>query len=163
MAIFAGQRDISFIKKINEELIIDVIDTEISIYKIILGESHTNVYDETGGENKSYYYPVKVSCLISREGQKFDSDEFGTNYNAVAKFAFLRDTVVELSLYLEVGDIVEWDNEFFEIDTVIENQYFGGKNTETNLGGNTFGYNVSLVCDAHITNREKLQLVDRRY
>jgi len=161
--LYGSNRDVSLIKKINEELIIDIIDTEIAYYKIVISESHKNVYDETGGKNKSYYYPVKVACLIKREEQSFESDEFGSNYKAAARFAFLRDTVVEKELYLEVGDIIEWDNEYFEVDSVIENQYFAGKNTETNLGGDTFGYNVSLICDAHLTNREKLQLVDRRF
>jgi len=161
--LWGSDRDVSFIKKINEELITDVIDTEVAVYKLIVGQSGKNVYDESGGKNKSYYYPIKISCLIKRDVQQFESDEFGVNYKAAGRFAFLRDTLVEKSLYVEVGDIIEWDNEFHEIDTVEENKYFVGKNTETDLGGNTHGYNVSLICDTHLTNRERLQLVDRRY
>ena len=51
---------------------------------------------------------------------------------------------------VEYGDIVEWDNEFYEVDGVGASQYFAGRNPNTDLGFVTgdreeFGFSVSIL------------------
>jgi hypothetical protein len=89
-------------------------------------------------------------------------DDYGHTYNRTAKFALSRDLLERATLYPEVGDIIFWDNEYFEIDNVDANQYFTGKNPETWPNGDDHGYSVSVICDAHVTRQTPLGIRDIR-
>ena len=67
------------------------------------------------------------------------------------------------SFYPEVGDIIKWDNEFYEIDNVDANQYFAGKNPDTWANGSKFGYSVSVLCDSHVTRQTPTNIRKMRF
>jgi hypothetical protein len=48
MALFGKYRDISLFNTLNKELIIDIIDIEVSIFKLSLENTTTNIYEEIG-------------------------------------------------------------------------------------------------------------------
>lgn len=158
MALFGGQRDAAFFSKINKELINDIIDTEIYYYKIILEDSKRNIYGE--GKDKVYYNPLKVPTLVDRTNAEQIFDEFGSSYTRNVNFYFLRDTLVEKNIFPEVGDVIEWNDEQHIVDVTFTNQFFAGKNPETWDGGNTQGYNVSVICETHVAKRTQLKLRD---
>mgnify|MGYP007071986786 CR=1 FL=1 len=158
MALFGGQRDAAFFSKVNKELINDIIDTEIYYYKIILQDSKRNIYGE--GKDKVYYNPLKIPTLVDRTNAEQIFDEFGSSYTRNVNFYFLRDTLVEKNIFPEVGDVIEWNDEQHIVDVTFTNQFFAGKNPETWDGGNTQGYNVSVVCETHVAKRTQLKLRD---
>ena len=61
MALFGSARDISLIRRLNKELINDIVDTEVYYYKLVISDTNANLYGE--GKDKVYYNPVKVPCL----------------------------------------------------------------------------------------------------
>ncbi len=74
---------------------------------------------------------------------------------------------VESINIIETGDILWWDLEYHEVDVVHGSQYWSGRNPDTNLGFTEgeiteFGYSVSIVCDTHVTRRNRLNLVEVR-
>ena len=75
MPLFGGARDISLLRTFNRELINDIIQQEVGFYKFVLPDSNVNVYGES--ENKVYYEPMLVSCLIEREDQTWNETDFG--------------------------------------------------------------------------------------
>jgi hypothetical protein len=158
MAIFSGQRDMALFRRLNKELINDIIDTEIYYYKMILPDIKSNIYGEAS--DKIFYNPVKVPCLIDREGRDDKFEEFGNDYARVISFYFLRDTLQELNLFPQPGDAIEWNNEQLVVDTANSNQFFAGKNPSTWDGGDSQGYNVSIICKAHVVRRSELKLRD---
>jgi hypothetical protein len=158
MTLFSGQRDASLFRRLNKELITDIIDTEVYYYKLIISDVKRNLYGE--GKDKIYYNPVKVSCLIDRQNSTQEFDEFGSSYTRNVNFNFLRDIMVDKNIYPEIGDVVEWNNEQHIIDTVFENQFFAGKNPETWDGGNSHGYSISIICETHVAKRSQLRLRD---
>lgn len=160
MALFGGVRDADFVNKINREIIVDVIDTEIEYYMLSLNDTETNLYDES--VDKVYYQPVRMPVLYSREDQIFNGDEFGQDYGQSAVFGFIRDVLVDVDLVPAVGDIIKWDSDYFEIDGLVENNYFLGKKPETWFGGKTHGLSVAILAQAHKTRDSKLNLVDIR-
>lgn len=162
MPLFGGRRDISFMRSMNRELINKWIQQECGIYKLALDETEQNLYGESDG--KVYYKPIKCPVLVSRDAQNYNGDEFGVDYTAAATFAFLRDDLKIVNLLPEVGDIVVWDNEYYELDSLVENQYFTGKNPETDLTTEhqNWGWDVSLVLSGHITRRSRINLVEIR-
>jgi len=162
MALFGGRRDISLFRGLNRELINKWIQQECGIYKLALDETEQNLYGES--DSKVYYKPIACPALIGRDTQEYTGDEFGMDYGANATFAFLRDDLKIINLLPEVGDIVVWDNEYYELDALIENQYTVGKNPETDLTTQQqeWGWNVSLVFNGHITRRSRINLVEIR-
>ena len=50
MALFGGERDISLFRKINRELIGDVITQQCALYKFKLEETNVNMYGEAAEE-----------------------------------------------------------------------------------------------------------------
>ena len=157
MALFGGQRDIKLFNTINRELLNHVIDTTVDIFKAAIYETKTNLYGEA--LNKYYKKAVRVAALINHDDQMTDSDEFGTDINQTAQFSFLKDILEHDSdLVLEIGDIIHWDNAYYEIDSIVENQYIAGKNEKTSNLGSNFGSSHSIICQTHMTRRNITQL-----
>ena len=166
MALFGSGRDASLIRSINRELINRYIDVEVLWYHIVLSETRENIYGESV-TGKTYYQPVKLHALIDRQPLDVASDEFGLEGTRVATFGFLRDDLKDINVAPDIGDIFEYNNEYYEIDVVRAGDYWTGRNPGTLLGIvdkqiSDFGYNVSIICDAHITRRNKVELSNVR-
>lgn len=158
MALFGGERDASLFRKINKELITDIIDTEIYYYKIILDDTKRNLYGE--GKDKVFYNPVKIPTLVDRTNAEQIFDEFGSSYTRNVNFYFLRDILVEKNVFPEVGDVIVWNDEQHIVDVTFTNQFFAGKNPDTWDGGDSQGYNISIICETHVTRKTQLKLED---
>lgn len=154
--LFGSRNDISLFTKISRELLREVIEQEILYYKISLESTQGNIYGEA--LEKVYLVPVKLNCLITRGDQIVSVDEFGPDLNRNASFAFLREDLVDIQVVPEIGDVVEWNNDFFLVDTVRENQLFVGKNNDYSLTeyGNKFGGSISIIADTHLTRADLL-------
>jgi len=161
MALFGGQRDAKFLAAINSELLNAVIDTELEFYKLVVESSNSNIYGES--ESKSYYDSILIPALITKDDKSSNMDDYGHTYTRSSKFAISRDILVKADFYPEVGDIIFWDNEYFEVDNVDANQYFAGKNPETWPNGDSHGYSVSIVVDAHATRQTPQAIKDIRF
>jgi len=160
MALFGGKRDAIFLASINREIINAIIDTEIEFYKLIVQASTSNIYGES--DSKSYYDSVLLPCIITKESKTSNMDDYGQSYTRTMQFGISRDLLERADFYPEVGDIVFWDNEYYELDNVDANQYFVGKNPETWPNGDTHGYSVSIMCDAHATRQAPQNIVNMR-
>jgi hypothetical protein len=151
MALFGGKRDAKFLASINSELLNAIVDTEIEFFKLIVESSDSNMYGES--EGKSYYDSILIPCLITKEDKTAVMDDYGHSYTRTAQFGISRDILERATFYPEVGDIIFWDNEYYEIDNVDANQYFAGKNPDTWPNGSEHGYSVSVLCDTHATRQ----------
>jgi hypothetical protein len=162
MTLFGGSRDISLFNTISKELINDIIQTEIAYYKFALEQTKTNVYGEA--PQKNYYEPIKIASLIDRSDQNWNSDEFGPDINQIINFTFLRKEFIDLNLFSDVGDLILFRNNFYEVDGRIENQLVLGRDPDYALSSETtdFGGNLSITLSTHISRVEKLSLVPLR-
>ena len=104
MALFGGSRDISLFRTINNELLKDIIQTEVAYYKFALEQT------------------------------------------------------------TEIGDILLFRNNFYEIDTRIENQLILGRDPDYAISAETtdFGESFSVLVKTHISRVEKLNLIPLR-
>jgi hypothetical protein len=159
MPLFGGARDISLFRTMNRELINDIIQTEIGYYKFVIEDSRTNVYGEA--QNKMYYEPQLVSCLITKEDQVWNEKEFGPDLTQQMTFAFLKADMVEKNLVPEIGDIVLFNNDYFEFYSLVENQFFVGKNPDFSMNEDTddFGVSLSIICRASKSRVEQLKTI----
>lgn len=160
--IFGSQRDFRLLTNINRELISDVIEQEVLYYKISLEDSKTNIYGES--VEKIFNQPIKLNCLIVRGDQVVTVDDFGPDLNRTASFAFLRPDLFDTNTVPEVGDIVEWHENYYMVDTVRENQLFLGKDNGYSLTkyGNMWGGSISIIVDTHLTRADALALKEVR-
>ena len=151
MALFGGMRDAKFLAAINSELLNAIVDTEILFYKLIVERTQSNLYGES--DSKSFFDAMLIPALVTKEEKSAQMDDYGHTYTRSATFAISRDVLENADLYPEVGDIIFWDNEYYELDNVDANQYFTGKNPDTWPNGDSHGYSVSVVCNAHVTRQ----------
>ena len=162
MPLFGGNRDISLFRTMNKELINDIIQTEIGFYKFVLQDSETNVYGES--DKKVYYEPMLIPALITREDQTWNETDFGPDSTQQMTFAFLRATLVEKNIVPEIGDIVLYNNDYFEFNSIVENQFFVGKNPDYSMNQDTdnFGVSLSIICKASKSRIEQLNTIPFR-
>lgn len=155
--MYGGERDISLFRHLNKELINNIIDVTVDVFKLSITDVQESLYDEA--INKVYKQPVRIPCLIGRDDQQWNSDDFGSDVNQSMTFAFLRDTLKDdADIVMEIGDIIKWNENFWEVGGIIENQFVVGKNPDTDHVGGTFGGNHSIICSAHLTRRSNLSI-----
>ena len=160
--LFGSNRDFDILVNINRELLKDIVEQEILYHKLSLEDTDVNLYGEA--MQKSFWNAVKLNCLITRGDQVIDIQEFGPDLGREASFAFLRPDLEDVSVVPEVGDIVQWHNDFYEVDTVRENQLFLGRDKSYNLTSATsgFGSSLSIIVDCHLTRADKVGISEVR-
>lgn len=168
MAIFGSIRDASLVRHLNRELLHDVITQQCAVYKIKIAETKVNIYGESSGA-KYYHEPVLLNCLIDRGEMEQPTSDFGVDYSREVEFKFLRDDLVDSTIVPEVGDIILYYQDYFEVDTVIENQLWSGKDPKfpynvnpLNPGLEGFGMDVSIICKTHYTSADRVQITKER-
>ena len=162
MALFGGSRDISLFHKLNKELLNDIIQTEIAYYKFALEQTTVNVYGEAPGKN--YFEPLKIACLINKDDQLWSSDDFGSDINQTIGFKFLKKELKDINLVPEIGDIILFKNNFYEVDSKVENKFILGRDPDYALSTETtdFGESFTVLLNTHISRVEKLNLIPLR-
>ena len=161
--LFGSSRDFNLMTKLSRELIKDVVEQEVLYHKISLEDTDVNLYGEA--MQKSYFNAVKLNCLITRGDQVIDIQEFGPDLGREASFAFIRQDLVDASVVAEVGDVLQWHNDFYEVDTVRENQLFVGRDSGYNLASyaNNFGSSISIIVDCHLTRADRVGISEVVY
>jgi hypothetical protein len=162
MALYGGSRDISLFRHINKELINNIIEQQVGYYKIALDKTISNLYGESS--NKTYNDPILVNCLIERTAQEWVETDFGTNVSRIITVRFLRDILVDIQLVPEVGDVVLWQENYYEINALVENQLIVGKDPSYSYSddNNDFGSSLSIIVTAQYIRPEKLGLNQER-
>ena len=127
----------------------DVITTSVILYKLIIGESKTNLYGET--LNKTYYTPVTLNCIIERDDTSVQYEGFGSDINQSVQYRFNRFTLEGAGFYPEIGDIIFHNDAYFEIDNVREDQLIGGRPDEK----------FSIICSTFMSRKTTLQTEER--
>jgi hypothetical protein len=180
MALFGQARDISMFRHVNRELMQNIISQQCAFYQIQLNETVFNMYGEASQE-KYYNGPFLLYALIEIPEQNQPTDDIGVTFEWGPTFRFLRDDLTTGSLGYtnltedivpQIGDIIFWEEGYYEIHATDESQYFVGKNPdypnsqngpnplETDLA--EFGYNVSIICNTHYIPADKVGLSKER-
>ena len=149
---FIPQKDIDLINSMNEELIDEIIGQSVDIYKVNIERTGENVY----GESTTKYYDVgfRVNCLILyNEPDIIHQDGFGPDTNSSIEMYFQRENLASgsLNFYPEIGDIVDWNDHYWEINGTTEPQLFAGHPA----------YKHQIKTTAHRSRLSSLQIEER--
>ena len=151
---FYSQKDIDTFDKFNKELVGDlntgqdgIIYQPVIIYKVSAYDTEVNMYGETA-DGKVFKSGVQVSALIEADDQTTTTDEFGPDVQQNVLFSFLRQSLVDISYVVEIGDVVDWNSGYWEISSISENQLVGGQTD----------YNHSVICNAFLVRISNLNI-----
>ena len=149
---FIPEKEIRMIDSMNEELIDEIVGQSVDIYKVSIDETEENLY----GESTTKYFNVgfRVNCLIRFNPPEVEQfQEAGPDTNSTIDLMFQRNNLASgsLNFYPEMGDIVDWNGYYWEIDGVKSPQLIAG-NPE---------YKHSLVATAHRARMSSLQIEER--
>ena len=148
---FIPQKEFDLINSMNEELIDEIVGQSVDIYKVSIENTDENIY----GESSTKYYEVgfRVNCLIMYNEPEIVQDEFGSDLNSNIEMYFQRENLASgsINFYQETGDIVDWNEHYWEINGTTEPQLFAGHPN--------FKHNV--VATAHRSRLSSLQIEER--
>ena len=155
---YYGAKDLATIEKFNRELLGEpnisddgIIDQFVILYRVSVYETETNMYGEAS-EGKVYKQGVKLPCIVDASYFDFNYDDFGPDNRQTVSFAFQRAYLVEVDLKPEIGDIMQWNDGYFEVDKFNENQLIGGN----------FDNSHSIVVSANLVRRPTVNLEEYR-
>lgn len=162
MALFGTVRDAIMQIGVAQELVNNVVTQQIGYYKVILPATQPNVYGEA--LVKDYIGPVLLNCLIVRGDFTVSTDNFGPDTKRIVDFRFLRVDLEAANVVPEVGDIVMYNELYYEVDNTNENQLFLGKDPQYvySEGLGQFGASISIILNTHITTPERLGITQQR-
>ena len=148
---FMPKKEFNLINSMNEELIDEIVGQSVDVYKLSIENTDENVY----GESTTKYYDVgfRVNCLILYNEPEVVQDEFGPDMHGDIELYFQRQNLASgsLNFYPEVGDIVDWNETYWEIDGTVEPQLVAG-HTE---------YKHQIRATAHKAKLSSLQIEER--
>jgi len=148
---FVPPKEIELFDSMNEELIDEIIGQSVDIYKVSIDNTDENIY----GESTTKYYEVgfRVNCLILFNEPEITQDEFGADENADIEMYFQRNNLASgsLNFYPETGDIVDWNDSYWEINGTTEPQLIAGNPD----------YKHSIKATAHKARLSSLQIEER--
>ena len=148
MPLFKRQKDINLFRHLNKQLILKIIDTTISVYKINSIQSSADLY---GQSLKRIYFPdVSIGALIQHDTPTIQMNQFGHNYLQAITVRFDRDILKDINLYPQIGDVIQWNGNYYQISTSIQDQLIAGQQSQI--------YNWSITCDCVITRKSIVQI-----
>jgi hypothetical protein len=156
MALFGTLRDIALFKSMTRELLEDIITTQIGYYKIQLKDTVPNVYGEA--TKKNFIGPVLLNCLIERGDFGVNKNDYLVDVNRTSVFRFFKDHLIESQVYPEIGDMIMWNEHYFEVNNVNENQYIVGKDNDYaySEGLQNYGNSLSIILETHYVSPDRL-------
>jgi hypothetical protein len=162
MALFGTRRDISTFRGISRELLENVISQTCGYYKISLTDTEINVYGE--GQTKYFIGPVLINCLIERGDFEFKKEDFGVDVDRSVTFRFMKYHLHQANVVPEVGDVIMYNESFYQVDGINENQLIVGKDNDYAYenGLDNFGDSYSIIVFTHLTSPDALGIKQNR-
>lgn len=164
MPLYNSNRDAGFLLGVNREIMHAYSSVEVAVYKLDLDSMETNIYEESN--NKSYQPPVRLFAQI-RFDEKTPSGEELIDYTQTIGVGFLINDLKAANMYIEEGDIIEYDNGFYQVDQVSEMRGWSGRRPEAMIGvaqdgWSPHGYAISVVAECHLTRTNSVNIVEVR-
>jgi len=181
-------------RRINRELMGNIISEEVIYYKYNVTTTKTNMYGESA-EGRNFADPVILFALVEVGDSISPVSDLGVDFSWPLTFRFLIDDLVDklnsanqgqgfgpfqsqpiqygASIQPAVGDIIKYQNGYWEVDNTNTTQFFVGKdpaypyyddagNNPLNDGLENFGYNVGIECVCHYVPSDRLNIINSR-
>lgn len=154
MPKFLVGRDIEFLRNVARELVDTVVQNTCVLFKVNLTETKVNIYGEA--MNKTWHTGVELYVLINKEPDSATYEGFGPDETQNIEFRFDREHCREKNTYPQIGDVIYFDNSYYEIDNTNEIQFVGGL-----PGTEEERRNWSIVCSTFMVSKSNLNIEER--
>ncbi len=150
---FFSIRDMGFMNSLNGELMSDIIQTEVTVYKMVADVTTTNIYGESKASiGKTYYPGIEITALIDRAEIATDADDFGPDRKQNVVFKFREKMLKEINFFPQTGDLVLFNERYHEIDNIVQEQFLGGIDDKS----------FSIIVNTHYSRLSAIDLVVRQ-
>jgi hypothetical protein len=149
MPKFLVGRDIELFKSLAREVVDDVVQNKVVLFKINLNETKVNIYGES--INKTWHPGVEVYALINKDAETSRYEGFGAETDQNVTFKLDRWMLEEKGIYPEIGDIIYFNTAYYEIDNTTEVQFVGGQPSN----------NFNVVCQTFMVSKSSLNIEER--
>jgi hypothetical protein len=151
---YFSRRDMNMLASVNAELFGDIIECVVQLFKVAPGPTVINIYGESKSETgKVFYSGIDMTALVVREDITGDDNQgFGPDRNQSIVYRFRERDCIKTGFFPEIGDIVLYNERFYEVDNVIQEQFLGGHPDKS----------WSFICNTHYSRLSKLNVVERQ-
>lgn len=150
---YFSPRDMAYMTSCNEELLDDIIQTEVTLFKAYADATKSNIYGESKSTEGKVFFPgIDIVALIDRAEIATDADDFGPNRKQNVVFKFIEKQLKGINFFPETGDLVLFNARYHEIDNIAQEQFLGGVDDKS----------FSIVVNTHYTRLSKIDLVERQ-
>ena len=151
---YFSQRDMNMLGSVNAELLGDIIECVVQLFKIAASATTMNIYGESRSDiGKTFYPGINMTALIQREDITGDDNQgFGPDRNQSVVYKFRERDCIVTGFFPEIGDIINYNERFYEVDNVIQEQFLGGHPDKS----------WSFICNTHYNRLSKLNVVERQ-
>lgn len=148
-----SERDLKLIASINAELMGEMIQTVVILYKFVPEVTQTNIYGESSPETGKTFYPgIEMTALIERGDISTEQNDFGPDRKQDVVFKFREANLKLVDFYPENGDIIEFNERYHEVNNVVQEQFLGGIPEKS----------FSIICNTQYSRLSKLNIVSRQ-
>lgn len=154
--MFGSTRDVATMKIFTREIVEDIVSQEVGYYKVQLSDTQPNVYGEA--LTKYFIGPVLIPCLIQRGDFTTEQNEMLYDVDRDVQFRFFKDHLIEANIVPEMGDVIMYNEAYYEANNINENQYILGKDPDYTYseGVANFGQSYSIIVSGHYSSPDKL-------
>jgi hypothetical protein len=151
---YFSYRDRNLISSVNNELKNEIVQTMVTLFKLSSTDTPVNVYGEAKpNQGKSFYPGIDVYCLIERSDLETDDEGFGTDRSQDLEFRFTEDDLKTANFYPEMGDMVFFNQRYYEIENIFNDQQL--------LGGQP-NKNLSIIVKTHYSRISGINVFNRQ-
>jgi hypothetical protein len=102
--------------------------------------------------------------LIERGEFQFSKQTYGVDVARSVGFRFMKYHLVKANVVPETGDVVLYNEEFYKVDSVNENQFILGKDPNYSYEENLelFGDSYSIILTCHLASPDSLGIKQNR-
>lgn len=148
---YFSTRDRKLFTSIINELYDDVTEVVVSLFKLS-AETETNIYGEVSERTgKVYFSPLEVSCGIDISEISTEDGDFGVDRNQQHSFKFFEPEMRRINFYPEHGDLILYNDKYFEITNIVRDQVLGGQPDKSH----------SIICQAVYVSLSNVQIIPR--
>jgi hypothetical protein len=150
---YFSRRDMNLLSSVNSELIGDIIECVVQLFKIAPYETSINIYGESDNEKGKVFYPaINLTGMIERSDINTETQGYGPDRKQDIIYRFRERDCIITNYFPEIGDLVLYNERYYEIDNVVQEQFLGGHPDKS----------WSIIVNTHYTRLSKINLVERQ-
>ena len=100
------------------------MDVQVQYFKLNIKNMKTNVYGEAKHGLIQVFKKVNLHCIVEHSAEQLDFSQTVT-YSNNTIFKFLNSTLQQKNIVPQIGDIIMWNKQFWQITITTQQQLIG--------------------------------------